>query len=350
MLYSLIKPVLFSLDPETAHNFTLDVARLCPTLGALSGTSPSPGLTLKVGSINWRSPLGLAAGLDKNADALSFFNAQGFGAIECGTITMRPQEGNPRPRMFRYPSEQSLRNAMGFPNKGLLSISPKLKNYYDAAVLGANIGKNKDTSPEESIDELNVVLETLLDDASYFVINVSSPNTPGLRALQEKGYLRELFSELNKTRGAKDLYLKIAPDLEFEKIKELTELCREYKLTGIIATNTTIMPDRGAGGISGILLREKSKTVREFILKDKGDLELISVGGITTSDDVFDLWFKGGKAFQVYTAYVYQGPHLLKNFYRDIEKFLNDQKVSLQNFFNLSLDERQYRISRRSQS
>lgn len=350
MLYSLIKPVLFSLDPETAHNLTLDIARLCPTLGALSGTTPKDILTLKVGSLYWRSPLGLAAGLDKNADALAFFNAQGFGAIECGTITMRPQEGNPRPRMFRYPEEQSLRNAMGFPNKGLLSISPKLKNYDHAAILGANIGKNKDTSPEDSIDELNVVLETLLDHASYFVINVSSPNTPGLRALQEKGYLKELFSELNKTRGEKDLYLKIAPDLEFDKIKELTELCREYKLTGIIATNTTIMPDRGVGGMSGVLLREKSKSVREFILKDKGDLELISVGGITSPDDVFDLWMKGGKAFQVYTAYVYQGPELLKNFYQEIEKFLIAQKITLNDFFQLGLSERQYIISQRNRS
>lgn len=350
MLYSLIKPALFSLDPETAHNLTLDIARLCPTLGALSGTKPDASLTLKVGSLNWRSPLGLAAGLDKNADALTFFNAQGFGAIECGTITMRPQEGNPRPRMFRYPEEQSLRNAMGFPNKGLLEIAPKLRNYQHPAMLGANIGKNKDTSPEESIEELNLVLETLLDFASYFVINVSSPNTPGLRALQEKGYLKELFSELNKTRGEKDLYLKIAPDLEFDKIKELTELCREYKLTGLIATNTTIVPDRGAGGISGVLLREKAKSVREFILKDKGELELISVGGITTPDDVFDLWMKGGKAFQVYTAYVYQGPDLVKTFYHVIEKFLTDQKIYLQDFFDLSLEERQYRISRRNQS
>lgn len=350
MLYSLIKPILFSLDPEMAHNFTLDLARLCPTLGAVSGTIPSERLQVKVGSVMWRSPLGLAAGLDKNADALRFFSQQGFGAIECGTITMRPQDGNPRPRMFRYPEEKSLRNAMGFPNQGLLSILPKLKGYSDAATLGANIGKNKDTSPEESIEELNLVLETLLQHASYFVINVSSPNTPGLRALQEKSYLSELFSELNKTRCDKDLYLKIAPDLEFEKIHELTQLCREFKLTGLIATNTTIMPGRGAGGISGVLLREKSKSVRNFILKEKGDLELISVGGITTPDDVFDLWASGGKAFQVYTSYVYQGPDLLKNFYRKINQFLEIQNISLEDFFNLKVDERHYRINQRNRS
>lgn len=355
MLYSLIKPVLFSLDPETAHNLTLDLARLCPTLGALSGSIPDDRLHLKVGSTTWRSPLGLAAGLDKNADALAFFSNQGFGAIECGTITMRPQEGNPRPRMFRYPEEMSLRNAMGFPNKGLLSILPRLQSYRDSghlshATLGANIGKNKDTSAEDSIEELNVVLETLLEHADYFVINVSSPNTPGLRALQEKTYLKELFSELNKTRGNKDLYLKIAPDLEFEKIKELTELCREFKLTGLIATNTTIMPERGNGGVSGVLLSEKARKVREFILKDKGELELISVGGITTLKDVFDLWKNGGKAFQVYTAYVYQGPHLVKSFHHEITKFLIDQKITLNDFFNLNLDERRYQINQRNQS
>lgn len=348
MLYSFIKPLLFQLQPETAHNLTLHVAHLCPTLGRLTGQTPDDSFGVNVGNTRWSFPIGLAAGLDKNAEALSFFSAQGFGAIECGTITLKPQAGNPLPRMFRYPEEQSLRNAMGFPNQGLLEILPRLKSYSGSVPLGINIGKNKDTTAEDSIEELSILFETMRDYAAYFVINVSSPNTPGLRALQEKSYLTELFSKLNENRNGKDLYLKIAPDLSREKIGELTELAREMKLTGLIATNTTIMPDRGAGGISGVLLREKSRGVREIILKEKGELELISVGGITTPEDLFTLWKDGGKAAQVYTAYVYQGPDLLRSFHREVKKFVTEQKITLDEFFKLPLSERQYRITQRS--
>jgi dihydroorotate dehydrogenase len=344
MFYSLIKPILFSLDAETAHNFTLDLAKLCPTLGKLSGNLPHPLLKLRVGSIDWTFPIGLAAGLDKNAEALDFFYQQGFGALECGTVTVQPQLGNPRPRMFRYPDEKSLRNAMGFPNAGLLNIMPRLKRYDQVTPLGVNIGKNKDTSAEESINELCLLFETLHESADYFVINVSSPNTPGLRALQEKSYLAELFKELNKVRRGRDLYLKIAPDLEAAKIIELTHLAQEHKLTGIIATNTTIMPDRGIGGISGALLREKSRNVRQIILKENTDLELIAVGGISGPADLFELWQDGGKAAQVYTAYVYQGPELLKNFHESILKFSIAQSLSLNEFFKLSKNERSYRV------
>lgn len=349
MLYDLLKPLLFSLDPEDAHNLTLKLAHLCPTLGRLTG-SPSCHLSLPVGKLRWTSPVGLAAGLDKNAEALSFFSGQGFGAIECGTITLKAQEGNPRPRMFRYQAEQSLRNAMGFPNQGLAEILPRLRHYEGDAILGANIGKNKDTLPEDSIEELSLLFQTLRDDADYFVINVSSPNTPGLRALQEKSYLTELFTELNKHRGEKDLYLKIAPDLESSKIRELTLLSEDMKLTGMIATNTTIMPERGVGGVSGALLTNKSRNVRQIILSERKNIELISVGGITTPDDVFNLWHDGGKAFQVYTAYVFQGPGLLGNFHRALEKFVADQKMTLEKFFTLPLDERRYRINQRNRS
>lgn len=344
MLYSVIKPLLFSLDPETAHDFTMNIAKLCPMMGRISGQSPEREMELTVGTTRWTFPIGLAAGLDKNAEALSFFSAQGFGAIECGTITLKPQIGNPRPRMFRYPEEQSLRNAMGFPNKGLLEILPRLKSYEGSVPLGINIGKNKDTSAEDSIEELSILFETLSDYASYFVVNVSSPNTPGLRALQEKSYLTELFSVLNENRKGKDLYLKIAPDLEREKVSELTQLAREMRLSGLIATNTTIMPERGAGGISGRLLAEKSRLVREIILKEKGPLELIAVGGITGPQDLFDLWKDGGKAAQIYTAYVFQGPDLLRKFHKAVGKFVTEQNLSLNQFFELPLDERNYRV------
>lgn len=344
MLYPWLKTFLFKMDPENAHHFVMDIARLCPQIGKLSGIDPNERFFFKVGQANWSFPVGIAAGLDKNAEALNFFAQQGFGALECGTITLKPQNGNPRPRLFRYPLEESLRNAMGFPNQGLCEVLPRLKNYRELPPLGINLGKNKETDPDDSIGELTELLSAVVKQASYFVINVSSPNTPGLRALQETAYLTDLFTELNKVRNGKDLYLKIAPDLEPKKIRELVKLSQDMHLTGMIATNTTIMPERGAGGVSGRLLSDKARSVRQIILSEKSELELISVGGITRPADLFDLWKDGGKAAQVYTAYVYQGPNLLKAFNRELLRFVNEQQISLEKFFNLSFDERTKRL------
>jgi dihydroorotate dehydrogenase len=344
MMYSYLKPLLFSLGPEAAHHLTLEIARLCPSLGELSGMRANPSLSVKVGSVNWTFPIGLAAGLDKNAEALSFFTAQGFGAIECGTVTVRPQLGNLKPRLFRYPEEESLRNAMGFPNHGLLEILPRLRAHEGSAPIGVNIGKNKESTPEESIEELSVLFETLKDHADYFVVNVSSPNTPGLRALQERSYLKALFGELNQNREGKDLYLKIAPDLNPNQVNELTQIAVEEKLTGIIATNTTMMPERGMGGVSGRLLQDRARSIHEMILNENPPIELICVGGISDPKDLFEIWKLGGKAAQVYTAYVYQGPELLKNFQRKLEDFTQRQEISLQGFFDLPLEERRYRL------
>jgi dihydroorotate dehydrogenase len=337
-MYSLIKSVLFSLPPERAHDAVLNLARLSPPLGALSGQIPPPSLAIRVGANQWRSPIGLAAGLDKNAEGLDFFAGQGFGALECGTVTLRPQLGNPKPRIWRYPDESSLRNAMGFPNQGLEAIAPRLRAYHGVAPLGINIGMNKDSSPEESIFQLTRLLSSLKASAAYFVINVSSPNTPGLRKMQERPYLSELFHELNKIREGRDLYLKIAPDLEREKVLDLSQLAAELKLTGLVATNTTIMPERGSGGVSGQLLRPRAREVQKLILEQQLPLELIGAGGFTSLSDLWDYWGDGGRAIQVYTAYVYQGPLLLKNFYRGIEQLLRaGQLKTLSDFFALDL-------------
>jgi dihydroorotate dehydrogenase len=345
MLYPMMKEILFRLPPEKAHDFTIRVASLSPSLGSLLGITHDPRLAVKVGSQIWPFPVGLAAGLDKNAEALAFFENQGFGAVECGTITMRPQSGNDRPRMWRYPDENSLRNAMGFPNQGLHEIWNRLHAFERKSPLGANIGKNKDTGREESIDELALVMASLEDMVDYFVINVSSPNTPGLRAFQERGYLRDLFRELNRVRNGKDLYLKIAPDLEEEKIRELTEVAHECHLTGLIATNTTIVPERGAGGMSGMILRERAKKVRSTILNLRTTLELIGVGGVTDFTDVLSFWEEGGKVMQVYTSYVYQGPGILHRMKKDMLKFLKFiPENTLQEFMDLPLVERQKRI------
>lgn len=324
---------------------TMKVAALCPTLGRLSGTLPAACLATQVGSQEWKSPVGLAAGLDKNAEALAFFAQQGFGALECGTITLKPQIGNPRPRMFRYPAEDSLRNSMGFPNDGLIHIAPHLEAFARSLTVGANIGKNKDSSPDESIDELGTIMATLEDDVDYFVVNVSSPNTPGLRALQEKSYLSDLFKEL-KSISHKDLYLKIAPDLEENKIIELTQLAADFKLTGLIATNTTIMPERGIGGVSGKLLSDKASKVRRLILAQQAPIELIGVGGISNFEDIKNFWRDGGKAVQIYTAYVFQGPALLRSLNFQMEELLKRNNIKTMNdFFGLPLDQRQKLLS-----
>ncbi len=345
MLYPILKEFLFRLPPEKAHDITLRVASLSPALGSLLGIQHDSRLALKVGSLIWPFPVGLAAGLDKNAEALEFFENQGFGAVECGTITMRPQSGNDRPRMWRYPDEKSLRNAMGFPNHGLYEIWHRLHAFEKKSPLGANIGKNKESGREESIDELALMLASLEEMVDYFVINVSSPNTPGLRAFQERSYLRDLFRELNRVRNGKDLYLKIAPDLDEEKIRELCETAHEFHLTGIIATNTTIMPDRGIGGVSGELLKERSEKVRSTILGLRTTLELIGVGGVSDFSDILSFWEAGGKVMQVYTSYIYQGPGLLRQMKKEMMKFLNFiPEKTLQEFMDLPLSERQTRI------
>lgn len=347
MLYPLIKSVLFTLPPEDAHDLALKIAALSPALGRVTGASRDSRLALTIGSCRWASPIGLAAGLDKNGEALPFFEAQGFGAIECGTITLKGQVGNPKPRLFRYPEEDSLRNSMGFPNQGLNSIWPRLRSFEKKIPLGANIGKNKESDRAQSIEELTLLYEALAPFADYFVVNVSSPNTPGLRAFQEKGYLDELFTELNFLRKEikKDLYLKIAPDLEKEKIVELTHMAQQNNLTGLIATNTTIMPERGMGGVSGQLLKKRAQSVRTIILQQQSNLELIGVGGVSDFNDLLDFWQEGGKVMQIYTSYIYQGPGILGQFKTKLLSFLQFQQLSdLNKFFSLPLSERQQRI------
>jgi dihydroorotate dehydrogenase len=230
---------------------------------------------------------------------------------------------------------------MGFPNQGLKKISPRLKSFEGSLPLGANIGKNKDTSAEESISELKTLFLELKDSVDYLVINVSSPNTPGLRALQEKGYLAELFTELGRVRSGADLYLKLSPDLELEKLKEVSHLAADHKLTGIIATNTTIMSDRGAGGMSGRLLKNKSSSVRAQLLNEKLPLEIIGVGGFEEFSDFQEFWKLGGRVAQVYTSYIYQGPDLIAHLQKDMLSFLKiTQLKSLEDFFILPLSER----------
>ncbi len=337
MYSSILKPLLFCLPPETAHDCTMSMAHLAPWLGGVVGRSNPEELKTQVGSLKWSAPWALAAGLDKNAEAIGFFSKLGFGAIECGTITLAPQIGNPRPRMFRIPEEHSLRNSMGFPSKGLVKVRDGFTHKIKNVPVGANIGKNKESSPKASISELKELQNSLALKADYFVINVSSPNTPGLRHLQDRGYLSELFTELKPY--PKDLYLKIAPDLDEATLKELFDVAKEHNLTGMISTNTTMMPERGIGGVSGELLKSKSFAIYSKLLNWNGDdkFEIIAVGGINEWSDVIKLWGHGGKAFQVYTSFIYEGPELLKNFQSQSINFLKQTGFTrIEDFFNLN--------------
>lgn len=342
MYSSLLKPILFSLPPESAHDLTINLTHLAPWMGKMVGNPNPTELKLQVGSLQWAAPWGLAAGLDKNVEAIDFFSKLGFGALECGTITLSPQIGNAKPRMFRLPEEKSLRNSMGFPSKGLEKVRDGFNHKSHSVPVGANIGKNKESSPKESVKELKELQTSLSNLADYFVINVSSPNTPGLRHLQDRRYLSELFTELRPF--PKDLYLKIAPDLDESTLKELFDVAREFNLTGIISTNTTMMPERGVGGVSGELLKQKAFSIYSKLLEWKGDdsFEIIAVGGINNWGDVLKLWQHGGKAFQIYTGFVYQGPELLKEFQAEsIELMKQAGLKTLQSFFDLKKDQRQ---------
>lgn len=339
MIYSLLKPLLFKMDAETAHHFVLQISELYQA----RAYSFSPRLHSHKNQLKLPAPVALAAGLDKNAQALATLSSLGFGAIEAGTITLKAQLGNPKPRVWRYPEQESLRNAMGFPNGGRESILYHLKNYQGASVLGVNIGKNKESTPEESIKELAQLVSSL-KEAHYFTINVSSPNTPGLRSLQEPGYLRELFSEL-KLLTTKPLFLKIAPDLDKNEIQNLLKISEELRLEGIIATNTTIRADLGIGGISGKLLYPKSFQVQEELLQSQTNLTIIGVGGISSFKDILSFWKLGGQWVQIYTAFVYQGPTFIHRLNKDILRFLDHFGIyQLQTFFDLSLPVRKKMI------
>lgn len=317
MVYSLLKKLLFKLDAEDAHDITIEMMERFPLFSNLFNSHLDEKLILKVGNCHWQSPVGLAAGLDKNARAYEFLSGLGFGAIEVGTVTPRPQAGNDRPRLFRYIEEESIRNCMGFNNLGsdfMLEQIKHLKPKRLGVPLGVNIGKNKLTPDEMAADDYAKLYQKFKIIADYIVINVSSPNTPGLRSHQTKQALEKIFQALGRKHGEVDLYLKIAPDIEIEEIDTILNTASKFGLTGIIATNTTIMPERGVGGISGKLLYEKSRHIRKTCLnkmKEYPKLEFIGVGGFSSYDDIVNYWRDGGRALQVYTAFIFQGPSLL---------------------------------------
>lgn len=335
MLYSIFKNLAFKMDPEKAHELTISLLSRFPGIlsKAVGQDLDSTKYQVSLGDLNWSFPVGLAAGLDKNAEAIDFFSRTLFGAVEVGTVTPKAQPGNPKPRMFRYVEEESLRNRMGFNNLGADRV---YKNICDqiptSKVLGINLGKNKITSEEDAFKDYVTLYNKFAPVGDYLVINVSSPNTPGLRDLQSTDKLKVIFEALEDERKKNPvpLYLKISPDQSFDDVGPIIELAQTFNLAGIIATNTTIMESRGTGGISGKLCSEKSKAMRRFVLErvsGNKNFEVIGVGGISDFSDLFEFWKLGGKAVQIYTSFIFKGPDILDYFKNEIDKALLKNKV-----------------------
>jgi dihydroorotate dehydrogenase len=348
--YSLFRNIAFKLDAELAHERSISFLSKCPRLGfSLSNQNKlDDKYSLKLNNGIWKFPVGLAAGLDKNADCIDYFSRINFGAVEVGTVTPLSQPGNGKPRLFRYPDKKSLRNCMGFNNDGMDHMAQKIQlSNKNKKILGVNLGKNKATTSELAWSDYVKLFEKFRDIADYLVINVSSPNTPGLRNLQSNEELTKILSALTELRSESStpLYLKISPDLELDDLSDIVLLAKKFNLAGIIATNTTIISAMGAGGVSGRLLTDKARIVRNSLLellKDTPEIDLIGVGGINSFEQLWDFWKHGGKVIQIYTSFIYQGPAILNNIKNNIDKVLVDNNLSslqelLENINEISL-------------
>lgn len=332
--YQSIKPWLFKLEPETAHNVAecvLRIPNLCPILSNIfleSHFVTNEYLTQELFGRTFLNPVGLGAGFDKNATMVRGIQTLGFGFTEIGTLTPKPQGGNPKPRLFRHIEENSLQNAMGFNNDGLLKAQQRLKNIYPFTTpIGINIGKNKITPDAEALDDYITLIKALHTLGDYMVINISSPNTPGLRDLQNEEFISRLFEEA-KSITTKPILLKIAPDMSIDNAISLTTLAVDKGADGIIATNTTIdyslvKAPKDIGGLSGAVLKEKSFVMFEAIAKELyGKTTLISVGGIDSAAEAYRRIKAGASLVQVYSALVFGGFDLIKNINIELTKLI----------------------------
>ena len=329
MIYPFIKKILFTLDPEVAHELTLQMMKNFSFAAKGLGIKKNNIYQVKVGAMTWDFPIGLAAGLDKNAIAISFLQNLGFGAIEVGTVTPKPQAGNNKPRLFRLKEQKSLRNRMGFNNEGMNVVFKNLTTTHKRGVVGVNLGKNKDTNNDKASDDYLKLYEVFAPVSDYLIINLSSPNTPGLRDLLAASGLTQIFEKLKAAREKYPcpLYLKISPDITKDQLELIIKSCEEFALSGIVATNTTIRADLGEGGISGELLKEKAQVIRSLTLDLSRKIPLfqvIGVGAVSEYEDLVTFWRQGGSVMQVYTSFIYQGPEILQKIKvgidRDLEK------------------------------
>src|SRR5260221_398231 len=321
---TLLRPLLFSLDPELVHQLAMAILRMSGRALRPLARANDPRLARTVFGVTFPNPVGLAAGFDKNAVALPAWETLGFGSIEAGTITARAQRGNPRPRIFRIREYGALINRLGFNNDGADKIAARLQRLKDSGAwprvpVGINIGKSKVTPLEEATADYLLSFQRLQQFGDYFVLNVSSPNTPGLRALQDRAALDELLAHIqSRNTAGKPVLVKIAPDLEWAAIEEILALAQEHAVAGLIATNTTI--DQGAlpaqfrlqGGLSGAPLRERSTEIVRFI-SERSRIPVIAVGGIMCAVDALEEFDAGAALVQLYTGFVYEGPKLIRD-------------------------------------
>jgi dihydroorotate dehydrogenase len=365
-MYKVVRNILFLFPPEWVHYFSMNCLRFLCRIG-LKGVvaamfQPKQRSSLQgewsIMGIGLRNPVGLGAGFDKNARYLNELELLGFGFVEIGTVTPLPQKGNPKPRLFRLSKDFALINRMGFNNEGVKMVAERLKQWRmqqadiqsqekESArkdksyplIIGGNIGKNKVTPNELAWKDYDICFRELHPYVDYFVVNVSSPNTPGLRELQEKESLRKILLHLqminNGKAVSKPIFLKIAPDLNREQIDDVIDLAMEIKLDGLVATNTTISRDglahcvgignQEGGGMSGKPLRQKSTTIVKYISgKTNGELPLIASGGIFTADDAKEKLAAGATLVQVWTGFIYEGPAIVKNIMKKIGRPANE--------------------------
>ena len=335
MYKSLIKPYLFRLQPEEAHHLTFSSIKNVFSLPGIATAAKKllavddPRLERELFGLKFKNPVGLAAGLDKDALLVDELGALGFGFVEIGTLTPRPQVGNPQPRLFRLPQDESLINRMGFNNQGVEAAVERLRRSNHQTIIGGNIGKNKDTPNEEAEKDYLLCFDALFEVVDYFVVNVSSPNTPNLRALQDKEPLKKLLNSLqerNATKASrKPVLLKIAPDLTDSQLDDIIALVEETRIDGIIATNTTIsrqglrtpkvvVEQIGAGGLSGKVLRERSTQVIRYLhSQSDGNFPIIGVGGIHSPEAALEKLEAGASLIQLYSGFIYEGPSLIRN-------------------------------------
>lgn len=337
-MYNLLRKILFLFPAEDVHYFAMNsfaVAKWIPGFKAVvnSSATSKPSLSRQFFGLTFKNPVGLAAGFDKNALYLSELEVMGFGSIEIGTVTPKPQAGNDKPRLFRIPEHRAIINRMGFNNDGVKAVAKRLSvwrgsNRKTKLIIGGNIGKNKLTANDEAWKDYEICFRELFDYVDYFVVNVSSPNTPGLRDLQEKDSLNKILSHLQtinrQKANPKPILLKIAPDLTLPQIDDVISLSLETNLDGLVATNTTISREGlsdvgekvatiGAGGLSGEPLKSRSTEIVRYITeKSGGRIPIIASGGIFTADDAQEKLDAGASLVQVWTGFIYEGPTIVK--------------------------------------
>lgn len=341
MYKTLLKPIFFRLQPERAHHLTLSLLK---TVLAIPGAAQifkslyrfeDPRLEREVFGLKFKNPVGLAAGFDKDGKHINSMSSLGFGFIEVGTVTPVPQVGNPQPRLFRLPKDEALINRMGFNNGGLEQLIEQLKKPRpEGLIVGGNIGKNKVTPNAEAISDYEKCFEALFPYVDYFVVNVSSPNTPNLRELQDKEPLQALLARVQELNQAKEnpkpVLLKIAPDLTDGQLDDIIDIVQTTKIAGVIATNTTIAREPlstskgqveaiGNGGLSGQPLKERATEVIRYLHdKTNGELKIIGVGGIASAADAIEKMEAGADLIQIYSGMIYSGPGLIKSIKKEL--------------------------------